>query len=95
MTLREALVANHHHASRGSVGAMQRRGALLRHARERGVTVRDLAELLAVTPTRIFDWSGGALGQGRDAALDDQAPRDLRPPLDAPAPLPGQETLIP
>lgn len=92
MTVRDALIANHHYAGHGSEPAVRRRNALLRYARARGVHVRALADLLDIPVTTVFNWSGGRIHRG-DATLGDQAPNELVP-LAGPAPIPGQETLV-
>lgn len=92
MNVRDAILINDELAKRGSERAERRRNALLRHARERGANVRALAELLAISPTCAWTWSGGPLAM-IGAVLDDAAPSSLCPPDDTPVPLPGQESL--
>jgi hypothetical protein len=91
MNVRDAILANDELAKIGSDRAKRRRNALMRYARERGVTVRDLADLLHINPTTSWTWSGGPL-IGHGHALDDTAPESLCPPPDIAVPIPGQES---
>lgn len=93
MTVRDALLANHDLAGRGSMPAERRRNALLTYARARGVTCEELADLLDTARTNVFNWSGGRIARGT-ATLGDRAPEELRPPNPIPVPIPGQEALL-
>lgn len=67
-----------------------RRDAIVRYAVNRGLTIRDAAELLGVNTTTTHHYIGGRVD--RRAILDDRLPRELEPDVGI-DPMPGQTTL--
>jgi transposase len=56
-------------AHQAVLDAEAERSRLIRLARARGASVREIAELLPVSFNTVFRWSGGRLEDGRSGAL--------------------------
>lgn len=67
MTVRDAIIDAHRRRDR------VRRNQLLRYARHHGASLRPMADMLGVSKSTVFLWSGGSTPRIR-SVLDEEAP---------------------